>query len=269
VADGRTSWYSEDAAYVDRERVVALGEELGMAVLAVMFVLRGQAKLQNDGGWVVSGVSTITRKGFIDDRDLTRRVIVRAAEVGELDDLEWLEDLRFRCRISGWSADQERAATAKRVAKHRAGNGVKRPVTVCNEDRTGQDNEDSLRSLSRNDDHDGHDAGEAAPDEAPLCHLLADLIVANGSRRPRIGKRWITAERLLLDRDKRDRSEAERLIRWCQADEFWRAHIESMAKFREKYDQLRLRAKRTTTGRQERQERDAQVLQSLIAGGSA
>lgn len=130
-------------------------------------------------------------------------------------------------------------------------------------------NVDSLRSSPRCDNHDGHDAGEAAPDEAPLCHLLADLIVQNGGRRPRIGKKWTTAERLLLDRDERDRSEAERLIRWCQDDEFWRPNIMSMAKFREKYDQLRLKAKRTTTGRRERQEHDAQVLQALIVGGPA
>jgi hypothetical protein len=32
------------------------------------------------------------------------------------------------------------------------------------------------------------------------------------------------------------------MIRWCQADEFWRGNILSMPKLREKYDQLRLKA---------------------------
>lgn len=85
--------------------------------------------------------------------------------------------------------------------------------------------------------------------DAPLCFLLADLITQNGSRQPRVGKRWQDAERLLLERDKRDRSEAERLIRWCQSHEFWRGVILSMPKFREKYDQLRLQAERQQGGR--------------------
>lgn len=84
--------------------------------------------------------------------------------------------------------------------------------------------------------------------DAPLSKLLADLIAKNGSRRPRIGKRWLDAERLLLTADDRDPAEAERLIRWCQADEFWRPNILSMAKFREKYDQLRLQAQRGDGG---------------------
>jgi len=84
--------------------------------------------------------------------------------------------------------------------------------------------------------------------DAPLSHLLAALIAQNGSRRPQVGKRWADAERLLLERDKRDRSEAERLIRWCQRDEFWRANVLSMPKFREKYDTLRLQAKRGGAG---------------------
>lgn len=79
-------------------------------------------------------------------------------------------------------------------------------------------------------------------DDAPLSFLLADLIAQNGSRRPRVGKAWSDAERLLLERDERDRSEAERLIRWCQGNEFWRANILSMPKFRQQYDRLRLQA---------------------------
>lgn len=262
MSAGRTLWYSEDSAFVQRGRIVALGEEFGAVVLAVMMVLRGEAKQQNDSGWVLSALSTVARNSFSGDRVLVRRVIERAGEMGELDELEWKDDgLRFTCRISGWKDDQDKAATARRVAKHRArSNGA---VTVGNEDRTGQDNNDSLRSSSHRNDHDGHDIGTAAPDrsahrpepetapldatadQAPLCHLLADLIASNGSRRPRIGRKWVDAERLLLERDGRDRSEAEQLVRWCQADEFWRSNIMSMATFREKYDRLRLQAQRS------------------------
>lgn len=78
-----------------------------------------------------------------------------------------------------------------------------------------------------------------------LCSLLGELVVRNG--RPEhlvtsLSAGWRDAARLLLDRDKRPPSEAERLIRWCQRDEFWRSNILSMPTFRDKYDQLRLKA---------------------------
>jgi len=86
--------------------------------------------------------------------------------------------------------------------------------------------------------------------DSPLSDLLADLIEENTGKCPQVGKGWVDAERLLLDRDGRDADEAERLIRWCQRDEFWRANVLSMPKFREKYDQLLLTAKRRKKGAQ-------------------
>ena len=86
------------------------------------------------------------------------------------------------------------------------------------------------------------DAAEDREDVQSLCQHLADRIVANGSKQPNIGKGWIDAARLLLDRDARDLDEAHRLIDWCQDDSFWRTNILSMPKFREKYDALRLKA---------------------------
>ena len=86
------------------------------------------------------------------------------------------------------------------------------------------------------------DAAEDREDVQSLCQHLADRIVANGSKQPTIGKGWIDAARLLLDRDARDLDEAHRLIDWCQDDSFWRTNVLSMPKFREKYDALRLRA---------------------------
>jgi hypothetical protein len=102
----------------------------------------------------------------------------------------------------------------------------------------------------------GNKEGESATalptaDAAPLSHLLADLIAGNDpdEKRPRVTRRWADAERLLLDRDDRRRDEAERLIRWCQADEFWRGNVLSMPKFREKYGQLYQAAVRSAAGR--------------------
>lgn len=82
------------------------------------------------------------------------------------------------------------------------------------------------------------------PELLALCEHLADRIEANGSRRPRIGQRWLTATRLLLDADGRTVDQVHAAIDWSQTDPFWRANVLSMPKLREKYDQLRLAAMR-------------------------
>ena len=91
---------------------------------------------------------------------------------------------------------------------------------------------------------------ELRPEVERLCILLRDLVVANGSKAPVIGKGWLTSARLMLVNDGRDPHAAERLLRWCQADPFWRGNILSMPKFRAKYDELRLHAERQRTDRQ-------------------
>ena len=81
-------------------------------------------------------------------------------------------------------------------------------------------------------------------DVEALCEHLASRIEGNGSKQPTVGKLWRDQARLLLDLDKRTPEEAHRLIDWCQDDAFWMANIQSMAKFRQKFDQLRLQSQR-------------------------
>lgn len=76
-------------------------------------------------------------------------------------------------------------------------------------------------------------------DVEKACTLLADLVEANGSKRPSINKRWRDAARLLIDKDGRTLDQVLTAIRWCQNDEFWRGNVMSMPKLRDKYDQLR------------------------------
>lgn len=80
------------------------------------------------------------------------------------------------------------------------------------------------------------------PEAEGLCVLLADLIESNGSRRPVISERWLDEADRLLRIDGRPVAEAEALIRWSQADQFWRANCVSMVKFRAIYDRLRLKS---------------------------
>lgn len=113
----------------------------------------------------------------------------------------------------------------------------------------------SSRSRTRTSSYEEVFTSEAdAPDAPPrldverLCAHLADRIEANGSKRPTITKKWRDAARLLLDKDGRTEDQVRAAIDWCQADEFWRGVVMSMPKLRDKYDQLRLQARRSAVG---------------------
>jgi hypothetical protein len=71
---------------------------------------------------------------------------------------------------------------------------------------------------------------------------MVELLVARGCKRPRVTKEWRDSARLLLDTDRRPLGEALTLMRWAAEDPFWRANVLSLPKFRDQYDQLRLRA---------------------------
>lgn len=75
-----------------------------------------------------------------------------------------------------------------------------------------------------------------------LCDLLASLVEGNGCKRPRVTKSWRNEARRMIDLDRRDPVEAERVMRWALADEFWMGNVLSMPKFRVKYDQLKIKA---------------------------
>ncbi len=77
-----------------------------------------------------------------------------------------------------------------------------------------------------------------------LCEHLAQRIVENGSKRPAITTAWLKDMDRLLRLDGRTPDQVERAIDWCQADAFWRANILSPRKLREKFETLRLQAKR-------------------------
>ncbi|MFI1525449.1 hypothetical protein [Streptomyces griseus] len=82
------------------------------------------------------------------------------------------------------------------------------------------------------------------PDVEQACSLLAELMAANGCRRPEITKEWRDAARLLMDKDGVALADVLGAIRWSQADQFWRSNILSMPKLRKQYDALRLQAQR-------------------------
>ena len=85
------------------------------------------------------------------------------------------------------------------------------------------------------------------PWDQRLANLLADLIEANGSKRPNVTLTWVTDIRRMQTIDGRTPEQVEAAIRWAQSDPFWRANILSPRKLREKYEQMRLQASRGAT----------------------
>lgn len=75
-----------------------------------------------------------------------------------------------------------------------------------------------------------------------ICTHLADRIEGNGSKRPAITQAWRDEARLMLDRDGRQEAQVARAIDWCQADDFWRRNVMSMAALRKQYDRMRMQA---------------------------
>lgn len=138
-----------------------------------------------------------------------------------------VSDMRERRQNAGklgGTAKAKGLANARRVAKQNA--GIDRDIEI---DKEGQELSSEVA---------------ARPDVEHLCDLLADLIEANGSKRPTVTARWRDSCRLLVDVDLRTVAQVENAIRWCQGDEFWRGNVLSMPKLREKYDQLRHAANR-------------------------
>lgn len=99
-------------------------------------------------------------------------------------------------------------------------------------------------------------------DVAALCSLLVDLMVSNGCRRPTISKAWQDAARRLIDLDKIEPAEAERVMRWALTDDFWKGNVHSMPTFRKQFDRLRIQS---TNGNGHRPSRNREVVTAFKA----
>lgn len=138
--------------------------------------------------------------------------------------------------------EAERAANRKRQQewRDRKRNGVTDDVT--NEVTNSGSNAAPTRPDPTHKEEALASSVEIREDVKMLCELLSDLIASNGSLKPNIGKTWTDSARRMIDLDGREPDKAANLIRWSQANAFWRKNILSMPTFREKYDQLRLAA---------------------------
>ena len=103
-----------------------------------------------------------------------------------------------------------------------------------------------------------------APVRQEILELLDHLdncIQANGARKPNRTKTNIDAMRLLVDNDKRTVDEVRGAIDWATSNSFWKSHILSAKKLREKFDTMRLQATSVrSTGSDERLRQGADLV---------
>lgn len=229
-------WFAMSTQFLTDPKVEVLGERHGPAGPLVVVALLSQAMLQEAGGTVERTYRSLANDAFT-DRETVQAVISDAVE-SRLVTLDESDDLGVTVTFPAWKRHQANFRKARSRAAEKphekadvtAGHAESRPVPKSHsQDRTGEEKTGQEKKTS---------AVPAA--DAPLSHLLADLVAANdpNGKRPNVTKRWAEEEDRLIRLDGRRPEEAERLIRWTQADSFWRGNVLSMPKFREKYTQL-------------------------------
>jgi hypothetical protein len=106
-------------------------------------------------------------------------------------------------------------------------------------------------------------------DVTALLDLLDREVQANGNRPSKRNKANTDAMRLLLDRDGNSQEQIAYVIRWVQADSFWKANVRSASKLREKFDDLvaRIRSEHERRNRpSEKEQRNNQILLDFMNG---
>jgi len=88
-----------------------------------------------------------------------------------------------------------------------------------------------------------------------LNHLLISKIKENNpqAKQPSNINQWNDAIRLMLENDGYKFAQIERMIEWCQTDDFWKSNILSAKKLREKAGTIVLQMQRTKKGKQEQE----------------
>lgn len=96
---------------------------------------------------------------------------------------------------------------------------------------------------------------------AELCGRLADMVKANGAKRPKITYAWHNAAQdMLTGEDPYSFEQVWDGIRWAQADTFWASRTTTMAKLAKHFDQIIIQARMrnkdtsTTEGKQAQQD---------------
>lgn len=151
-------------------------------------------------------------------------------------------------RSSGGAVNDSSASAENRSsgrAENRAGNYI-------HEERDQGGTTHTLGADAPGESAQGWSAEELDKRVAELCGRLADMVKANGAKRPKITYAWRDAARELLSgEDPYTFHQVWEGIRWAQADSFWASRTTTMAKLAKHFDQIiiqaRMRSRDTST----------------------
>lgn len=219
----------------------------------------------DDFGVVKGNLGWLQSKIFPYDRD------IKAAKFAS-----WIEGLESNGFIIPFDADGEKYFYIKNFHKHQNVDHPSKqrnpepPVGVLSRDnrelsrnpRVETESESETETETEVETETETEAKTTSPDsrlpaKAPdagdvqLTQLLIDLILQNNPESsiikrltPKRQADWINQVRLMRVSDGRTPRQIEAIIRFSQADKFWRANILSTPKLREKWDTLVMQARR-------------------------
>jgi len=108
------------------------------------------------------------------------------------------------------------------------------------------DNPTLLEELSTKDYEEERTTRTYGDEIVKLSNLLADLIEANGIKRPAVTANWHKDIERLHRLDGYSYEQIESVIRFVQADSFWRSNVLSPMKLRKQFGALQLKMKSTS-----------------------
>lgn len=192
-----------------------------------------------DGTSAFPSVATIQRYTLLSERAIRVHLkgLERLGVISRCDDAIVAAYItRADRRPQGWNLNLRRGVQQVQVAEERGASGAADGVHVVPLRGAGGAPEPYMNRTE--------EPSIIMSDALAMCELLADLIHANGSLRPRVTKKWVTDMDRVMRLDGRTLEQVEHIIRWSQNHSFWRANIMSPYKLRMKFDQLRLQAVR-------------------------
>ena len=173
-------WFSMSTQFLTDPKIESLGEKHGPGGPLTIVALLGRAKIEADAGRVTCSYRTLAHESFVDRADIAR-ILEDAAETGLLS-IERNDDSGATVRFPAFRRWQD----AGRKAEER---GADKPTSKANvqtrPDQSGDVPTDKTDKTRQDRQTDKTEVGKA---DAPLSHLLADLIEGNTGRRPRPGK---------------------------------------------------------------------------------
>jgi hypothetical protein len=163
------------------------------------------------------------------------------------DGYEVSEYLTWQLSRDDWDQlSDARAAAGRRGAEARWGKASSMASAMASAMANGWQDQDQDHDQDHDQDQDQPPATAGGviftPEVERLCSLMADHVEQQTGKRPVVGKRWLNAMRLLIDRDSRSPAEVEACIAWVGRHDFWAANVLSVPTLRKQYGRLRAQA---------------------------